>query len=562
MKRILLLIFLTCITASSQSESQVSKVPDSLESKTYFELYELFFTNYREDLQKAHVYARAYLEKSRNENKKNTQGHGYYLVSHLYKGNELYLKYVDSMIQLSKKTKNTGLLTQGHLLIGDYFLSKGQFKDAWDNYTKAEVIALKYPNKKNRYYYNRSIGRLKSRLGKHEEVLKIFEKCYEYAKKEDLESQQEDIYIISREWVRMNVLDSAKYYNDLGVKKALENNNKYSHNLFLLNTGVTKYHEGEYRSGTDAILKALPYLNTSKEIEPLITSYFYLGASFSKLNEKNKSIFYLKKMDSIAQIDKLITPDLRKGYELLLNHSENLKDNKNKLMYAQRISELDSILAKNTTGSLMKTIERYDFPPIVLKKDVKISRLRAILYNYKLIIILMVFLLISTIGIIIYFYNDRNRYRKSFRAVVSYTNKVQVVEPNAEKNKKQQLDDLNISPESIQKILEGLQGFEGNKRYLSKKYTQNVLSKELKTNSTYLSKIINVYKEKNFSNYLHDLRIGYAIERLRDDEKFRLYSIKGISEEVGFKTSESFSKAFHKKTGIYPSSFINKLKNT
>ena len=86
-----------------------------------------------------------------------------------------------------------------------------------------------------------------------------------------------------------------------------------------------------------------------------------------------------------------------------------------------------------------------------------------------------------------------------------------------------------------------------------------MLAKELNTNSTYLSKIINVYKEKNFSNYLHDLRIGYAIERLRDDEKFRLYSIKGISEEMGFKTSESFAKAFHKKTGIYPSAFIKTL---
>ena len=32
-----------------------------------------------------------------------------------------------------------------------------------------------------------------------------------------------------------------------------------------------------------------------------------------------------------------------------------------------------------------------------------------------------------------------------------------------------------------------------------------------------------------------------------------------IAQEVGFNNSESFSKAFYKKTGIYPSYFIKQL---
>ena len=42
-------------------------------------------------------------------------------------------------------------------------------------------------------------------------------------------------------------------------------------------------------------------------------------------------------------------------------------------------------------------------------------------------------------------------------------------------------------------------------------------------------------------------------------EKLRKYTIKAIAGEFGFNTSESFSKAFYKKHGIYPSYFLSRL---
>jgi len=81
----------------------------------------------------------------------------------------------------------------------------------------------------------------------------------------------------------------------------------------------------------------------------------------------------------------------------------------------------------------------------------------------------------------------------------------------------------------------------------------------MQTNPNYLSKIINHYHQKNFRAYLREIRINYVISELKNNKKFRLYSIKGIAEEIGFKGAESFSKAFHEKTGLYPSYFIKKL---
>ncbi|NAS32159.1 helix-turn-helix domain-containing protein [Flavobacteriaceae bacterium R38] len=49
------------------------------------------------------------------------------------------------------------------------------------------------------------------------------------------------------------------------------------------------------------------------------------------------------------------------------------------------------------------------------------------------------------------------------------------------------------------------------------------------------------------------IRVEYAINQLKTNPKFCLYSVKGIAKEAGFNSQESFSKAFYKNTGIYPS---------
>lgn len=48
---------------------------------------------------------------------------------------------------------------------------------------------------------------------------------------------------------------------------------------------------------------------------------------------------------------------------------------------------------------------------------------------------------------------------------------------------------------------------------------------------------------------------------LKNDYNYRKYTIKAISNEVGFKKSESFSRAFRKFIGITPLNFINELNN-
>ena len=96
---------------------------------------------------------------------------------------------------------------------------------------------------------------------------------------------------------------------------------------------------------------------------------------------------------------------------------------------------------------------------------------------------------------------------------------------------------------------------------MSQEITLNEVAKSFGTNSTYLSKVINLEKGKNFSHYINDLRIDYTVEELKDNLRFRKYTIKAIANESGFKSAESFSKTFYKKYGIYPSYYIKQLGN-
>jgi AraC-like DNA-binding protein len=71
---------------------------------------------------------------------------------------------------------------------------------------------------------------------------------------------------------------------------------------------------------------------------------------------------------------------------------------------------------------------------------------------------------------------------------------------------------------------------------------------------------INHYKQLSFPNYLKKLRIDYALIQLSTNVSLLKYNYQGLAEIFGFKTSESFSRAFYSQTGVYPSNIIKEFK--
>lgn len=96
--------------------------------------------------------------------------------------------------------------------------------------------------------------------------------------------------------------------------------------------------------------------------------------------------------------------------------------------------------------------------------------------------------------------------------------------------------------------------FEKDKIYLNPSLTLDFIAKELDTNRSYVSQVINECFDSNFYNLVNKYRIDEAVKMLQD-EKFSNYSIEGIANSCGFASRSSFSSSFKKFTGKNPSDY-------
>jgi AraC-like DNA-binding protein len=157
----------------------------------------------------------------------------------------------------------------------------------------------------------------------------------------------------------------------------------------------------------------------------------------------------------------------------------------------------------------------------------------------------------------IYQYQRKIILKKRFNKLVN-TNEVQEQKTEIIKDKKT----IDIPDAIVSSITSNLEKFEAQQQYLNIDLNLNELAAQFNTNTKYLSKTINYYKQQSFSNYIKNLRITYAFNILKEKKEIRRYTIKAIANECGFKGAESFSKTFNKKYGIYPSYFIKQLEKS
>lgn len=113
----------------------------------------------------------------------------------------------------------------------------------------------------------------------------------------------------------------------------------------------------------------------------------------------------------------------------------------------------------------------------------------------------------------------------------------------------------------VEEILAKLQSMEDCHFFLEKGFTLNKLAKKFRTNTSYLSAIINEYKGKNFNSYLNFLRIEYAAKMITESKVWRSYSVEKIASECGFTNRSNFSKIFTEIKGISPNGFILQYKD-
>lgn len=98
------------------------------------------------------------------------------------------------------------------------------------------------------------------------------------------------------------------------------------------------------------------------------------------------------------------------------------------------------------------------------------------------------------------------------------------------------------------------------KKYKDPNYSAKDLAKELKTNTRYLSAVINSRFGMNYSCLLNEYRIKDAMHLLTD-KRYKDKNIEEISVMVGFANRQSFYAAFYKQVKETPNDYRRRHEN-
>ncbi len=92
------------------------------------------------------------------------------------------------------------------------------------------------------------------------------------------------------------------------------------------------------------------------------------------------------------------------------------------------------------------------------------------------------------------------------------------------------------------------------KKFKDKDYSAKRLAEDLHTNTRYISAVVSVCFDMNYSSFVNKYRIDYA-KALLKDKRYAGLKMEEISDMVGFSNRQSFYAAFYKYTGITPKQY-------
>jgi AraC-like DNA-binding protein len=533
------------------------KGPDTLSNKSY-EYLNNKITQYENDSLNLWVYLNASLAKSKQENNSKRVIEAYENMACLSHG-KFGLRYTDSLVLFGKKKHNDKYLASAYIIKGTLYYSWKQYKKALDNYLIANTIAEKTKDDFLKFRTKYSIASIKFYLGFYDEAAALQKECCAYFKNEDPVGYTNALHALGLSYNKMGKYELCTATNNIGLK-ASEKTDLTDRAYFIHSEGLNQYSKGNYKKSIQMITESMPAIIKNGDFANETIGNFYIGKSYLALNNKELALNYFRKVDRSFVEKNYIRPDLRENYEILINHYKKEGDRKLQLHYIEKLLKADSILSVNFKYLSGKVHKEYDSRKLEQTKNRLLKELderESTTYILYITITLFFFL---TLFLLYRYYINQRTYRQKFEELMQQNTqttdeqKSYTTETEKEENKKP-----DINPEVVSTILKQLEKFETNKKFLQKELTLVNLAANFGTNTNYLSKVISHYREKNYINYLNDLRVDYIVEILKTDAKMRNYTIKALAEEAGFSTAQHFSKAFYARTGIYPSYFVTEL---
>lgn len=555
--RILIICYFLLVASTSFSQK--------LTSNTYNELHELIFEN-KNNKAALKKYLKEYYRKAKQEESPEKITEYYRDFVFIHPENERII-LIDSALHYAQLTNDNDIIGKTYLTKGVIHYNFKNYQETLNNY----LISYNYISKtENEYLKNQIkylIGNIKNYLGIYDEAVGYFEECRNFFITQLNEHNYQRGYISSLEslawsYTKLGQLNQSNNTLQEAYEFALKTGvSPLDENYILFKQGINDYFSKNHSASIQKIKQTLPQIYENEDFAWGSIGELYLAKSYWDTHQTEKAIPHLLKIDKVFVEKNYTHPDLREAYEMLIKYYENEQDKDKQLFYTNRLIEVDKVFNTNYKNLSKEIYREYETKDLLqAKRDLEFA-LYLQKYQSKIIVSVSLFI-IFLLGISYFISQRRNREkaRELIRKIESLSlqtttsfEPLEVVE--IPKSKPILADEL------AQSILGKLKKLEDKEFYLKKDITLSKLAKKLETNSSYLSAVINNYKNKNFASYLNELRINYiAKEILKSDScELQKYSVDAFADMAGYSNVKSFSDAFQKELDIKPSLFIKEV---
>jgi AraC-like DNA-binding protein len=547
------------LTTAMFAQTKDVPVPDSLVSKSSKELGRFIKKSTPEE---AKIYEIA-LSNLKNQDSAKTNEY-YYIALSFYKTEnfERSAYYFSHAAKAAKKANYDLFLCAIYLKLGNSYLKDWKNQKALDSYYKALEIAQKNRNVEYEIVANSGITMIRRRMKQLDKALEVCKYSLKLAENSSFKNGKNHvnlITIISEIYLDQKKYDSVLHYAEIGM----ELSKPIGYHIGSIDLNTKKGAVFFYRND---LPKAFEYLHLAEDIvlthkikqkKSIINLHYFLARCYYKQEAYRKAIASLDSILNLLEEKDSRNDRVLETYRLLADCNEAIGNdreskywlNKHTILQAQFQDEKDKTVNKiynKDTQELGETIKKLENRQ---QKEVK----------YSIIVVLI--LSISLIIVGGFFYRKQKMNKTIFDDLMGKISNLESERRTETMESKDGVKEIIIDDEKINNVLKRLNRLEDQEYFLKSDCSLSTMSKKVKTNTTYLSKIIKIHKEKSFNDYINDLRIEYALKRLKNDKKFRSFSIKSIASEIGYKSDNSFTKHFKSKTGLNPSYYIKKIEN-
>ena len=556
---LLIWLVLLCAMVSFSLDHEVEMVQDSTVNTdysidhTYASIMDMEDEAYENnDIQRLRNLTEVHILKAKMEANALELANGYYYRT-IIEEPELAIAYSDSIIITTDKNDHPKYPTFGYILKAIIFYDKGDYNLALQNYLIAYNLAVEKMNLEDQITCSMAIAAIRNLNGQPHAAADIYTRALKLLRQNgnDKIDYSRDymmlMYNLTLAHLRLSQLDSARHYYDAGLRKAILMKDSMEYRDFVLVGAQLDYYERNFQNSRDTLLRYTHLLDGNKKAMKL----YYLGKIAQQTGDNALAISYFQQIDSIVTVTNKPFDKIKDVYQQLVMHYSLSGDQHREIAAIEKLIYYDSLMTNEQKGIIQQATLAYDLPFLKQQKKRAEEKLKA-----KGVLILVLGIL-AFLGLLagIYFYIRARNTKIKVNRLLEGTNKHKSPAGRSVEHS------TTVPKEIRDDLLEKLEDFEKSEYYLSKDLDMSQLAQQMETNTTYLSMIVNHYKGMSFPNYLKDLKITYAIERLSEDPELLKYNYQGLADTFGFKTGESFSKAFYAKTGVYPSKLLKELKN-